>query len=35
VIKTITPNQIMNLANTYLRNNDLIECVAGPISNQN
>lgn len=33
VIKTITPNQIMNLANNYLRNNDLIECVAGPISN--
>lgn len=34
-IKTITPDQIMNLANTYLRSNDLTECVAGPVSNLN
>jgi len=32
-IKTITPEQIMNLANSYLRNEDLVECVAGPASN--
>lgn len=31
--KTISPNEIMNLANAYLRSNDLIECVAGPVSN--
>lgn len=34
-IKTITSVQIMNLANTYLRINDLTECVAGPVSNLN
>lgn len=33
--KTITPKRIMNLANSYLRTNDLIECVAGPVSNLN
>jgi len=32
-IKTITPEQIMNLANSYLRDDDLIECVAGSVSN--
>ncbi len=31
--KTITPKEIMNLANAYLRSSDLIECVAGPVSN--
>lgn len=34
-IKTITPEQLMNLANSYLRDDDLIECVAGPVSNIN
>lgn len=34
-IKTITPEQIMNLANHYLRSNDLTECIAGPVSNLN
>lgn len=34
-IKTITPEQIMNLANTYLRTNDLTECIAGSVSNLN
>lgn len=34
-IKTITPEQIMNLANSYLRNKDLVECIAGPVSNLN
>jgi len=34
-IKTITPEQLMNLANVYLRSNDLTECVAGPVSNLN
>ncbi len=33
--KTITPEQLMNLANAYLRTNDLIECVAGPVNNLN
>lgn len=32
-IKTITPEQIMKLANSYLRSIDLIECIAGPVSN--
>lgn len=31
--KTIKSEEIMNLANAYLRTNDLIECVAGPVSN--
>lgn len=34
-VKTITPEKIMNLANSYLCTNDLIECVAGPVSNLN
>jgi zinc protease len=34
-IKTITPEQIMNLANHYLREEDFIECVAGSCSNLN
>ena len=34
-IKTITPEQIMNLANSYLRTKDLVECVAGPVNNLN
>ena len=32
-IKTITPKELMNLANSYLREEDLIECVAGSVSN--
>jgi len=34
-IKTITPEQIMSLANHYLREEDFIECVAGSCSNLN
>ncbi len=34
-IKTITPNQIIKLANDYLRSTDLTECVAGSINNLN
>ena len=34
-IKTITPTELMNLANSYLRNDDLVECVAGKVSNIN
>ncbi len=34
-IKTITPEELMNLANSYLRDDDLIECVAGSVSNLN
>ena len=34
-IKTITPEEIMNLANSYLRDKDLVECIAGPVSNLN
>ncbi|MHC1704012.1 MAG: M16 family metallopeptidase [Tenuifilaceae bacterium] len=32
-IKTISAEQLMNLANSYLREDDLIECVAGSKSN--
>lgn len=32
-IKTITPEQLMKLANSYLRDDDLIECVAGSKKN--
>lgn len=34
-IKTITPEQIMILANSYLCKKDLIECIAGPVNNLN
>jgi len=30
-IKTISAEQLMNLANSYLREDDLIECVAGNV----
>jgi predicted Zn-dependent peptidase len=33
IIKTITPDQLQLLANTYFREEDLVECVAGKISN--
>lgn len=33
VIKTISPDQLLNLANVYLRRQDMIECVAGSVSN--
>ncbi len=35
IIKTITPEQLQLLANSYFREEELVECVAGAISNIN